>query len=267
MMAHASRPEMIVPNPQAAKTLGMLSIIFASLILTCDTCTGFGTIFGTAAARVMEINFRSLQSQINATFKQEERALQKKVATAKTDGDKASAQRELDNFKAQPRPVIPNTMNSTMATFKDPVIAAERWVSLGTSLVLNGLMLAGGIGLLVLAEWGRKLTIWVAVLKIARLALLVLATVVVIMPRTTQVQMEQFREIEKQQKAANGGRPVPGPDMAQMGKFAIASSYASVLSYYLVAPIFPIILLVALNRRRVRAAFYRPKVKPELDFS
>jgi hypothetical protein len=268
MTAHASKTVMIIPNPQAVKTLGMLSIVFSSMILFCDTCTGFSQAFGAVFARVMDVNMRGLQSGVDTAWKQEERTLKRREAAAKTPEEKASAQRALSSFQSRPRPVIQTTnMKQTMDQFKDPVTAAVTWTSLGTSFLLNGMMLAGGIGLILLADWGRKLSIWVAILKIARLFLLVVVTFVVIMPKTVALQRAQFREIEAKQKEASGGKQVAGPDMGMIGNVAIASSYASILSYYLVAPIFPIILLIALNRRRVRAAFYRPKTLHQDELS
>jgi hypothetical protein len=268
MSTHASKPVMIIPNPQAAKTLGMLSIVFASLILFCDTCTGFSTAFGQVFARVMDVNMRGMQRSVDSVWKREERDLKKREAAAKTPEEKAKAQNDLARFQRQPRPIIQTTsVSASMNQFKDPVMATVTWTSLATAMILNSLMLDGGIGLLLLAEWGRKLSIWTAGLKVARLFLLVVITFVVIMPKTMALQRAQFREIEAKQKEAAGGRQVAGPDMGMIGNMAIASSYASVLSYYLVAPIFPIILLIALNRRRVRAAFYRPKTLREDELS
>jgi hypothetical protein len=125
-------------------------------------------------------------------------------------------------------------------------------------------MLAGGIGLMSLAEWGRKLTLWVAGIKIARLLSLLVFGVLIVIPRTTQTQMAQFRELEAQQKQAAGGRAVASPiNMTEMAKVSIATTYATTLGYYLVAPIFPVLLLVLLTRKRSRAAFYRRKVIEE----
>ena len=109
MTAPASRPVMILPNPQAAKTLGMLCIVFSSLILFCDTCSGFSAAFGAAFARVMDVNLRSMQGRVDAIWKREERELKKREAAAKTEDEKAKAQSALAKFQSQPRPIIQTT--------------------------------------------------------------------------------------------------------------------------------------------------------------
>ena len=46
-----------------------------------------------------------------------------------------------------------------------------------------------------------------------------------------------------------------GPDIKTLSKISHASAYGTSAVVYLLAPVYPIILLVILNRRRVKAAF------------
>jgi hypothetical protein len=264
-MANAGSAK-ILPDPQTPKTLGMLCIIFASLIMSCDTCTGFSAIFASVWARIGDLSIKNTQAELNKAYKQQQRELDRREAAAKTEQEKDAVKRDRDAFNARPKPLIPNTVKGSMDVLKDPVIARSMWVSLVTGLTLNALMLAGGIGLISLAEWGRKLTLWVAALKIARLSLLLIFSIVIAIPRSNQQQMAQFREIEAQQKAAAGGRAVASPiNMSEMAKVSIATTYATTIGYYLVAPIFPVALLILLSRKRVRAAFYRRSVAQERE--
>jgi hypothetical protein len=264
-MSSAPKSMMIMPNVQAPRTLGILCIIFASYLLLCDSCTGFFAAFGTVFAKAMDINFRGMQAQIDSGYKSEVRTYEKREAAAKTEEDKERVRKERKDFESKPRPVITTGLPQNIDQLRDPTLSAFNWVSLGTGMLLNSLMLAGGLGLIALSEPGRRLSIWVAGLKIARLALLTAFTFGVIIPKTVEIQRGQFKRIQVEQKAAMGKAAAGGPDFGVLETVAVASSYATWGGYFLLAPIFPIVLLVALNRPRVRAAFYRPKSRPEVE--
>ena len=78
------------------------------------------------------------------------------------------------------------------------------------AIVLNVLMAIAGVGLLGLAEWGRRLAIGVAWLKIVRWVAMIMVTFVLILPITAQKTQKMFDSIQAQAKAQaqakSGGR-------------------------------------------------------------
>ena len=61
----------VQPKPGVPKTLGILSIVFASLILLFDTCQGFMSYFASSIGHVLDANLKNVQSQIDAQWKAE----------------------------------------------------------------------------------------------------------------------------------------------------------------------------------------------------
>ena len=89
----------------------------------------------------------------------------------------------------------------------DMRLAIYYFAEVTAGMVLNVLMVISGVGLLGLAEWGRRLAIGVAWLKIVRWVAMVVVTMVVIVPITTEKTTKGLQQIQAQAKAKSGGRP------------------------------------------------------------
>jgi hypothetical protein len=255
IMASAPTPKLVIPNPQAPKTLGILSIIFGSVLLLFGTCQGFMIIFGPTFGRLMDTSLKDTQAQIDAERQSELNRLKSRELAAESPEEKARIQSERQALEARPKVRIQTTsVAQSFDQFRDPVFMAYTWASTSTGLLLDVFMIVTGIGLLRLRPWGRTGSLWMAGLRIARVLFFSTISMLVIVPRTIELQRKQFQEIENQMKA-QGQAPPPGLRMSEFSKISAAATYGGIIAYVVFAPIYPIILLVALNRPRVKAAF------------
>jgi hypothetical protein len=117
-----------------------------------------------------------------------------------------------------------------------------------------------------LAEWGRKLGITVAWLKILRWVAMTIATMILIVPITAERTDKMFREIQVQANAKSGGRPVATP-MVGLGQMTAIMSAVAVVFSALVASIYPIVSLWFLTRSPTRAACLKGSKPTPLELS
>ncbi len=122
-----------------------------------------------------------------------------------------------------------------------------------TGIVLNVCLIVAGCGLLALAEWARRMAIAIAWLKLARWAVIVGVTMLLIIPITTEKMNKMFTNIGKQAtgKSGRAGSPFPATSLAQMS--AVVSAVTSVATA-VIASIYPVCLIWFLTRPRARAA-------------
>ncbi len=176
----------------------------------------------------------------------------------KSDEAAAKTQDEKDTIKARREALerVPDLNVTAMAeatNLSNRTLAIYGYAEGIAGMVLNVLMIVSGIGLLLLHEWGRRLALGVAWLKILRWVTIVVATMVLIVPITTQMQQKMFESMNAQIKAQGGGRaPMPMTGLAQAS--AVMGAASAVFSA-LVAVIYPVLELWFLTRPRTLAVF------------
>ena len=99
--------------------------------------------------------------------------------------------------------------------FSDIRLAIYSFSEVIAGIILNVLMAISGVGLLGLAEWGRRLAISVSWLKIVRWVAMIVVTLVLILPITVQKvqKMTDSIQAQVQAQAKAGGRPAPAMPM------------------------------------------------------
>jgi hypothetical protein len=260
-MSNALPPGYAVPNTSLPKTTGALNIFFASLILLFVALQIGMTLLAPMLIDLAQGSINEAQAKAEASRKQQIDALKAEEAEAKTDEEKGRIRGQIKAIEAQPKPAGPD-MKALMGQMDSPVIRAYTWTDMVTALVLNVLMLASGIGLLRLKESARRLAIWVAGLKLARLAALLLIQMVFILPMTTKMQREMFAQM--------GASGAPNAQAMEMtAKMGAAASVAMTVIISVLAMIWPIVMIVLLTRPGSRAACLAASKGPsaEADFS
>jgi len=117
------------------------------------------------------------------------------------------------------------------------------------------LMAISGAGLLGLAEWGRRLAIGVAWLKIVRWLAMIVVTMVLILPITMQKTDKMFQSIQAQATANSRGGPVT--PMVGLGTITAVMGAIFMVFSAVVACVFPGLSLWFLTRPPTRAACFK----------
>jgi len=123
---------------------------------------------------------------------------------------------------------------------------------IGLGILLNLLMIIAGGGLMALAEWGRRLALGVAWLKILRWVAMTIVTLTLVLPITMERTHKAFAKMDAQVRAGGGAAtPMKMTELARIS--AIAGAISAVVGA-VVACIYPALTLWFLTRLRARAA-------------
>jgi hypothetical protein len=255
----------VVPNPQVPRTFGILNIIFGILLLLFGAYQVVMLFVGPKIQSAMIAGMKEQQASKQAVREARIAALKKKEEAAKTKEEKDPITEEREELEKNPEPDVSAIMGEAVNISSDKRIVKYTAVEATSGIILNVMMLISGIGLLRMAEWGRRLALGVAWLKILRWAAIVTYTLIVIVPISTAMTQKMLQQIEKQAKAkSGGGTPFPMAILAQAT--AVATAVMSVVTA-LFASIYPVLSLWFLTRPPTRAAILaRAKPSPPPDF-
>jgi hypothetical protein len=297
----------VVPNPALPKTIGILNLVFGSLLMLCGVCSGLYTI-AMAAAQGQMTMLQGKQGGLNVQVKVEHEGkpgntpakTKEKVATTPAEEEEKAATKPAgepkkkpgepaDEPNAAPVPKPPPPRVSMVEAMNDPangfaglgsIMNRYLLVDLSTGMVLNILMMIAGVGLVLLREWGRKLAIMVAGLKIVRLVILCAVCLTYVIPDfTTSMnkffdKMSEFEAQAAAQQAPSGAPAAPGapappgapgapgaravfsdPQMKMMMTRSYVVMFAGTSVFIsLVGLIYPCVTLAVLTRPKARAA-------------
>jgi hypothetical protein len=258
----------VVPNPQIPRTFGMMNLVFGILLLLMGA--GYLAIF-IVMPKFQKQMVVSMKTEMEAGKKSREAKiadLKTKEAAAKAKQDAAKTKEDADKAKEEKAEIVEERV--ALETHVEPDLSAMTdvmgWNVMGdlrlaiyyfseviSGMVLNLLMVISGVALLGLAEWGRRLAIGVAWLKIARWVVMLIVTLVIIVPITTEKMDKVFQQVQAQASAKSGATSGPTPMIGFGQLMAIMSAVAVVFSG-LVASIYPGISLWFLTRPPTRAA-------------
>jgi hypothetical protein len=250
----------VVPTPSAAKTIGTLNIVFGALLLLWAVCSGAGLAMQPAMATWIEIQQNQARVQLEAARQQQIKSLTGQERAAKTAEDKAAIRAKRQALEAQPTPALPN-MAHVMGQ-DDPRIWAYSLADIITTVILNVAMIVAGVGLLRFKDWGRRLGLWVALLKILALVGLYTTYIVVIVPMFSKRIGEVFEEMAR---LAPAGAAAGGPPLGAMGAMFGTMMAASAVFMMVAGAVYPAVVLWVLSRPGVREACSGQESVVELD--
>jgi len=244
----------------APKTIDIMNIMFACGLLLCGMCMGLQILGQSLLGPMMAAQQPQFEAEMKRAREQQIAELEERLDTAETEQQEQEIQREIDQLKQMPLPKMPDM--TKLWGMNDPRIFGYYAGDVATGMVLNVLLLVSGIGLLSYRQWARKLAIWVAGLKILRLGVLCVVGVVVVAPAMAKNFTAFMEEMEKQMEQAPPQAPPPGPpqqDMEQVGE-AMGTFFAGwSLGMLVLGSIYPVIVLVVLQRDDVRRACQPPE--------
>jgi len=244
----------ITRNVSACKTIGTLNIIFGAGLLLLGLCCGL-QLFAqmTLAPMFTAQSQQQMQAALIAERQQQVQRLRDQEKAAKSDEEKAELQTQIKNLEAMPPPKMPD-FTKVYGT-DDPRVVGYWITDFVSGMILNLLLLISGIGLLTVKEWGRKLGVWVAGLKIVRLLALYGFAIIVIVPLTTERIIQMMKEMQENfppgpQKAA--------PSLEEMATVMGTMMTVSFVATIVLGAIYPVVALIVLTRPSVKAACTMP---------
>jgi hypothetical protein len=239
----------------AHRIIGMLNVSLAGVMLLCGACSGFYLIMQVTLAPFSGAYMQSMQEGLHAQAKQEYEKriaeLQAQEAAAASEPEKAqlAAERQTLERKGPIQVQIPDMMS----LYRDPRLMGYLVADPVTGVLVNALMLISGIGLIAAKNWARKLALWVAGLKIARLVLLYGYAIAVVVPLFA-AQMGEIMEKTVASAPQRPGTQLP-PNFGQtVAMFYGIALSASGVVMILGGAVYPIIMLWVLTRPKVKAA-------------
>jgi hypothetical protein len=247
----------VEPNPSIPKTIGTLNIIFGSLLLLCGACTVASTVMQIVMAPMMEAQQRQMQATIEAAHQAEIAAARKMEDEAKTPKEKAALMAQRKALEAQPVPKMPDM--SKMGVTANPQFVAYTLVDAGTGCLLNIAMLVAGIGLISLKEWARRLALWTAGIKIARLFGMYGFFIIVLAPQYAKLWTDMFAEMGKQ---ARGG--IPPQQIAAITSTMTIMMASVAVAMIVLGSIYPAVSIYCLTRPDAKAACAEYSLRPEV---
>jgi hypothetical protein len=257
-MVSQPQPQWVVPNPQVPRTFGLLNIIFGVILLLVGAGTAVSYALGPAFMKFFQEMMAKQQADLDARIAD----LKSQEDAAKTKEEKESLKAQRDAVLATPQPIIPNfTALSGMNLVADRRLAIYYFSEIGAGILLNILMITAGAGLMAMADWGRRLSLWVAWLKILRWAAITVLMFVLVLPITMEHMGKAFDQmLEQTNKAGGKAAPIKGSDLARIS--AISSAVFAVLGA-IGGSIYPALSLWFLTRPRARAACLPASEKPK----
>ena len=221
----------------AAKTLGVLHVVFAVLLLGMSACCGlYAVVLLPNLGTLMESQQKLVKERMELLRRERLDELTRREDEAQDEGTKARIRNERAIIAAQPLAPPAPEMPFKQMGLEDPKFVRHYAADALSGLLVNAVMLVAGIGLLRRRAWGRSLAIGVAWAKIVRLLSLATSLIVVVLPM-------MVRKIATM--------PGAGGDSGPM--LLIYSAY--VVVYTLIGLAFPIVTLAILARRGVRSSF------------
>jgi hypothetical protein len=252
-MVREQQGKWVVPNPQIPRTFGMLNIVFGALLILFDVSSVLGYFY-------MPKLFGAFQESIvqqQAARKAEQDAriaeLKTKEAAAKSAEEKADFEQERADLERRVAPDL-SVMGdfNEMTGMSDRRVLAYYAVTLVTGIILNILMIVAGAGLMRLTEWGRRMGILVAELKIVRWLLITVVSMVLILPISLDRSQKMMAKMNPQGRGT--GAPFGFSDAARLG--AIVGAVTTIFSA-IISSIYPALTIWFLTRPPARAACLR----------
>jgi hypothetical protein len=248
-----------MPRPSGApKVIGILNIVFGSALALGGLCCGVYLLTLSSLSPVIGAQQNLMQQQFQASQVAERTAaldqLKQALEAAEADDEKQRIQAEIDALEATPMAVMPAMPDMTkMYGMNNPRVIGFSSVDMLSSILLNVVLIVSGVGLVALREWGRKLAIIVAGLKIARLLVLQTISIIFIVPAMAKQMAEAMEQMMSQMPSGSGGGPPPGFS----SNFAMVygtSMTVTAVCMVIFGSIYPCIVLWVLTRPQAKAA-------------
>jgi hypothetical protein len=259
---HEPTVEPLVLVPLA---FGWLNILLGFVLLILGMCFTAAIPLSATLDNWIRQQQASVQKEFKTKHAEEVAALEKQLSEATTDEEKANIKQQIEDAKnAPPPPVIDfGTKNFGL---NDPYIFAHFSIDSASGLILNLLLFVSGFALLRAREWGRKLAVGIACVKLVRLLALTASLGLVVEPKMVARFGAWLQESSVQLAASakeQGEEPLVTPQEAVEITADLRSLLLSLGIYILIlGSVYPALSLWLLTRPGTRAACMKRSLPP-----
>jgi hypothetical protein len=169
------------PRPGLLRSIGVLNVLVGGLLLLAGGWYAWVMVPFLRENTPMRIETTAAQEVADGLKEQLAIDLRAKEQQANSETEKAKLREERKTIEAKKTNI---TEQVDFAKVNGDLYWASPffWADVVTGPVLNLLLVFSGLGLLALKGWARKLAIWVAALKVVRLAVLCALLVALVVP-------------------------------------------------------------------------------------
>ena len=240
-----------LPKPGVPKTLGILNVIFAVLLILGGLCIAGSTVLAPALVQIAQKAQDDVKAKAEAQKVGELKILDDREKAATTDEEKATIAKERDVVVTFKSPEPPD-VTASLEILKDPRVKGFTVAQIVSGLILHVMLLVAGIGLIRLTPWGRTLGVWWAGLQILQLVVLAALSYSLIQPIQRPITERQIAELKQQ---AEGPNPPPNSVMTlQFTETMAKLTPVTTAAYFVAGMVYPIICLILLQTPGARAA-------------
>ncbi len=256
-MVKEQQGKWVVPNPQIPRSFGLMNIIFGALLI-------LGGGYSAASYFLLPKLFGRFQDTIVQQQAAKKAQRESKIAelktkedAAKTKEEKAELKQERAALEAAVEPDLSGIMDFNELTgLSDRRVFVYYVAEIAAGVLLNILMIVAGLGLMGLTEWGRRMAILVAELKILRWVLMTVVSMALVLPITLERTQKMMVKLDAQIKAQGGARGAPFA-LSDVGRLGAIFGAATAIFSAIVASIYPVLTIWFLTRPPARAACLR----------
>jgi hypothetical protein len=247
-------PGYVLPKPGIPKVFGFLNLVFGAALLLVGLGYIALAVLTPSFVRAAEANEKARlaawpqqRAELIGRLKQQEEA-----AVSKEEREQFKAERLALETSPEPTPQLkmkPVFMSQLQETLPNTVF----WVEVSAGVLFNLAMIAAGVGLVHLRPWGRRLSLWVAGLKVGRLAAMTALSVLVLIPMTTREIRQQYATAFTESNP--DVRPAEARKLADdTARIWALTSTATSVGLLVFGSIYPALTLAFLTRPGARAA-------------
>ncbi len=205
---------------------------------------------------VMGIGMDALQAQIekeeSARRAEVEEDYADQIEDAETEEEKEELRGELDDWKASNPPFDPDFF-AMYAWMGEPIVIGYFVSDAVLSALGNLLLIIGGIGLLLVRPWGRKISLFAGGYKL--LFALVFAIWYGLLVPGQMESMDAMMAAQTRMAQARGGAAGAAAPIAMFSSLSWLGAIAGAVFMWIFASVYPLILVILLTRKPTREAF------------
>jgi hypothetical protein len=258
-MSSKSEPGRVARRSRIPRIFGVLNLVFGSIMLLVGAGYVVWFVMAPSFTQQIQVNVQQQQSAAKAKRDADIAEYKAKEAAAKTEEEKQEWKDLRTTLESTTPPVIVKMDDlSGWDVMADHRLAIFYWTEVTSGILLNLLMIIAGAGLVALADWSRRLALGVAGAKVVRWVAILVFTLTLIIPITSERMHAAFSKPEVQ--ASGPGAPFSATQIVQY--MAIFSAVTAVFSAIL-AVIYPSLSIWFLTRPEARAACLR-RMEPPL---
>ena len=251
-MAGAEQARWVVPNPQICRSFGLMNIIFGSLLLLFAVGSAVAWVVMPTFQKQMMAGIEKQQAERKAEREAKLAELKSKEAAAKTKEEKDALKDERDAIEKRVEPDLSAMSDITgFNIYSDKRILVYYIAEISAAIILNVVLIISGVGLLRLADWGRRMAIGVEWLKILRWLAMTIVTFVLILPITLELTQKAFEKMDQQIRAQSGGRAGPIP-LSSLAPMSVVFGGAVTVFSAVVSSVYPALSIWFLTRPAAR---------------